>query len=303
MRLVPLFFVLTAALLPGCANEGVIVSKDSAPLPFYGSLGVDGSYKLALRDSTGAVRSQLVTPEVFEGYAQGPIFQRPAAWAHRGRRFPGDRPRYSGAHRGRKTGWRGVREWPPRGRERTRVPARPRGGQGKSSAPCPAGRGYSKVDGTGCSAGRATGSGRDRPFVRPDFDLGDRACHSGQSRKTRAGFHRFGRATPAIPHAPGGRDSPVRQCNRCPSAAEKSDKRRHRQKIHFEKSQQGERQSDSEEKGGRLIAIQAGVDGDAGDARPRRSVISPFVQRRREHRWRRLPKIEDATGIRMLRRA
>lgn len=61
-------------VLSSCAYEGVIVRKDSGPLPFYESLGVDGSYKLALRDSSGMVRSQLVTPEVFEGYAEGQYF-------------------------------------------------------------------------------------------------------------------------------------------------------------------------------------------------------------------------------------
>lgn len=60
--------------MASCAYEGVIVRKDSSPLPLYESVGVDGSYKLALRDRTGAVRSQLVTPEVFEGYAEGEYF-------------------------------------------------------------------------------------------------------------------------------------------------------------------------------------------------------------------------------------
>lgn len=63
-----------ALVFASCANEGVVVRKDSGPLPFYDSLGVDGSYKLALRDSTGAVHSQLVTPQVFEDYAEGDYF-------------------------------------------------------------------------------------------------------------------------------------------------------------------------------------------------------------------------------------
>ena len=74
MRFQPLAFLLPSLFLSSCAYEGVIVRKDSAPLPFYESVGVDGSYKLALRDSTGAVHSQLVTPEVFEGHAEGDYF-------------------------------------------------------------------------------------------------------------------------------------------------------------------------------------------------------------------------------------
>ncbi len=74
MRL-PFFFSLAfAALLTSCANEGVIVKKNSTELPFYETLGVDGSYKLALRDNAGTVRSQLVTPEVFENYNRGEYF-------------------------------------------------------------------------------------------------------------------------------------------------------------------------------------------------------------------------------------
>ena len=74
MRFSSSICVVVALLLTGCANEGVIVQKDSVPLPFYESLGVVGSYKLALRDRSGAVHSQLATPEVFEGYAQGEYF-------------------------------------------------------------------------------------------------------------------------------------------------------------------------------------------------------------------------------------
>jgi hypothetical protein len=74
MRLSLLPAVLLAPLLTSCANQGVIVRKDSGPLPFYESLGVDGSYKFAVRDSAGGVHRQLVTPEVFEHYAVGQYF-------------------------------------------------------------------------------------------------------------------------------------------------------------------------------------------------------------------------------------
>lgn len=67
-------FVLALFLLTSCANEGVIVRKDAGPLPFYGTLGVDGSYAFLLRDNAGSMHRQLVTPEVFERYAIGQYF-------------------------------------------------------------------------------------------------------------------------------------------------------------------------------------------------------------------------------------
>ena len=67
-------FLLALFLLTSCANEGVIVRKDAGPLPFYESLGVDGSYAFLLRDNAGSVHRQLVTPEVFERYAVGQYF-------------------------------------------------------------------------------------------------------------------------------------------------------------------------------------------------------------------------------------
>src|SRR3954451_22480279 len=70
--LVPTFLV--PLLLTSCANQGVIVRKDSGPLPFYESLGIDGSYKFAVKDSAGSVHRQLVTPEVYEHYAVGQYF-------------------------------------------------------------------------------------------------------------------------------------------------------------------------------------------------------------------------------------
>ena len=74
MRLYFISSFILPLFLASCAYEGVIVQKNSGPLPFYESIGVDGSYKLALRDSSGMVRSQLVTPEVFEGYTEGQYF-------------------------------------------------------------------------------------------------------------------------------------------------------------------------------------------------------------------------------------
>jgi hypothetical protein len=74
MRFHPIVSFLPAILLTSCANQGVIVRKDSGPMPFYESLGIDGSYKFAVRDGAGSMHRQLVTPEVFERYAVGQNF-------------------------------------------------------------------------------------------------------------------------------------------------------------------------------------------------------------------------------------
>lgn len=70
--------ILACLALPffllACAQQGVIVEKQTSPQPFYQSVGVDGSYAFLLRDSAGAVHRQLVTPEVFERYAVGEFF-------------------------------------------------------------------------------------------------------------------------------------------------------------------------------------------------------------------------------------
>ena len=74
MRLLPIFSLAFATCFIGCAQQGVIVQKDSGPHPLYHSIGVDGSYAFLLRDNAGAVHRQLVTPEVFERYAVGEFF-------------------------------------------------------------------------------------------------------------------------------------------------------------------------------------------------------------------------------------
>jgi len=80
-----LFFVV-APLLIACAYQGTIVQKASQPLPFAYSLGIDGSYKFALRDRLGHVRWQLVSAEVFHSYRVGDYFndERPTPPRHRG---------------------------------------------------------------------------------------------------------------------------------------------------------------------------------------------------------------------------
>ncbi|MEP6810127.1 MAG: hypothetical protein ABI992_07775 [Chthoniobacterales bacterium] len=72
----PLIVLLLAntVFLLGCAQQGVIVEKESGPQPFYHSVGVDGSYAFLLRDQSGVTHRQLVTPEVFARYATGQYF-------------------------------------------------------------------------------------------------------------------------------------------------------------------------------------------------------------------------------------
>ncbi len=81
MRFYSILSLLVPLLFAGCANEGVIVRKDSGPLPFYETIGVDGSYAFILRDRAGSMHRQLVSAEVFDRYAVGQYFndQQPAA--------------------------------------------------------------------------------------------------------------------------------------------------------------------------------------------------------------------------------
>jgi hypothetical protein len=74
MRLRFLLLPVCAVLLASCAYQGTIVQKDATPLPFTHSYGMDGSYAFLLRDNTGAVRRQVVTPEVYNQYAVGEYF-------------------------------------------------------------------------------------------------------------------------------------------------------------------------------------------------------------------------------------
>jgi len=50
------------------------VQKAGRPLPFAYSLGIDATYKFALRDRLGHVRWQLVSAEVFDSYRVGDYF-------------------------------------------------------------------------------------------------------------------------------------------------------------------------------------------------------------------------------------
>lgn len=74
MRLRFLLSPVCAVLLGSCAYQGTIVQKDTTPLPFTHSYGMDGSYAFLLRDNAGAVRRQIVSADVYNQYAVGDYF-------------------------------------------------------------------------------------------------------------------------------------------------------------------------------------------------------------------------------------
>jgi hypothetical protein len=74
MRRIIIILFTAAALFSGCAYDGVIAEKRSRPLPFPDSLGLDAMYNFQLRDSTGQIHSQMVTPDVFASYRAGDYF-------------------------------------------------------------------------------------------------------------------------------------------------------------------------------------------------------------------------------------
>jgi len=87
VRLQTFLFLCVAPLLIACAYQGTIVQKGGRPLPFAYSLGIDASYKFALRDRLGHVRWQLVSAEVFNSYRIGDYFddESPTPPRHRRR--------------------------------------------------------------------------------------------------------------------------------------------------------------------------------------------------------------------------
>ena len=60
--------------LTGCANQGVVVQKETRPFPYYYSHGVEGIYTFLLRDKGGTIHRQMVTPDVFAQHAIGQYF-------------------------------------------------------------------------------------------------------------------------------------------------------------------------------------------------------------------------------------
>jgi len=90
VRLQTLLFFVIAPLLIACANRGTIVQKAGQPLPFAYSLGIDASYKFALRDHLGHVRWQLVSADVFNAYRVGDYFNDESATPARHRCYSKD---------------------------------------------------------------------------------------------------------------------------------------------------------------------------------------------------------------------
>lgn len=74
MRFILPFCSVAALFVSGCAYDGVIVQKESRPHPLFDSIGVDGMYTFVLRDNRGVLHRQMVTPQVFETYAEGQYF-------------------------------------------------------------------------------------------------------------------------------------------------------------------------------------------------------------------------------------
>lgn len=81
MRLTVSLLLIAAMFLTSCAYQGVIVEKHSRAHPLYHSVGIEGVYTFVLRDQSGALHRQMVTPDVFEAYAEGDYFNdlQPAA--------------------------------------------------------------------------------------------------------------------------------------------------------------------------------------------------------------------------------
>ena len=90
MRLQTFLFLYLGPLLIACAYQGTIVEKAGRPLPFAYSLGIDASFKFALRDHLGRVRWQLVSAEVFNSYRVGDYFDDESPMPPRRRRCSTD---------------------------------------------------------------------------------------------------------------------------------------------------------------------------------------------------------------------
>jgi hypothetical protein len=74
MRLTSSLLLTVILALTGCAYEGTVVRKDFRLVPFSESLGIVAIYKFELRDKSGQIHTQMVTPEVFATYAVGDYF-------------------------------------------------------------------------------------------------------------------------------------------------------------------------------------------------------------------------------------
>jgi hypothetical protein len=74
MQLRFLLIPAAVAFLTASASAEIVVDKTFRALPFSDSLGVDGIYKIQLRDANNRVHTRMVTAEVFNRYALGESF-------------------------------------------------------------------------------------------------------------------------------------------------------------------------------------------------------------------------------------
>lgn len=70
----PLLLLTLSAFLSGGSIHGVVVEKTFKPLPLADSLGVEGIYRLDLRQPDKSVRHQMVSREIFAAYQIGDEF-------------------------------------------------------------------------------------------------------------------------------------------------------------------------------------------------------------------------------------
>jgi hypothetical protein len=69
-----LLMLALSAFLSGGALHGVVVQKIFKPLPLSYSLGIDGIYRLEVRDGSNRVHRQMVPREIFSLYEIGDEF-------------------------------------------------------------------------------------------------------------------------------------------------------------------------------------------------------------------------------------
>ena len=93
MRFTTIIYLACGLLLSSCAYQGTVVRKEFRPLPFLGSLGVEGIYHFDLRDHQGHIHHQMVTADVFDNYSEGDYFNDlvPPSNQTRGRSGPAPR--------------------------------------------------------------------------------------------------------------------------------------------------------------------------------------------------------------------
>ena len=91
MRLRFAAIIGSCALLASCAYQGVVVDKSARELPFSETVGTPASLSFMLRDNTGVVHRQLVTPEVFASYQVGDYFNDMQPAGSRPARAPEDK--------------------------------------------------------------------------------------------------------------------------------------------------------------------------------------------------------------------